>query len=316
MKIRRLNRLLLGVLVLLSGSRLLAEESEDATAWMAGKVGAFAHYLVRSNEFARVNAFDVKGLVRQLKEMKVDYFVLTLGQNTGYYCAPNKAYEQLAGYGSGERCSTRDIPREIIEELKGSGIRFGLYIPGQPANRDDLAERAFGFVEEVRWHDRRFTRTGAENWAKVLREWSTRYGAEVSLWWFDGCYGYLDFNDEYATLYREAVRTGNPKAVVAFNEGVKLKEAETVSDYWAGELNNPFECLPEGRLRRPGQQWQVLTFLGSDWGKTDLRFSNAQWREWVSAVKGKGGAVTLDLNIAIPEGLLCPAQVEAFKEIR
>ena len=40
------------------------------------------------------------------------------------------------------------------------------------------------------------------------------------------------------------------------------------------------------------------------------------WDFRLEAVKGKGGAVTLDLNITIPEGLLCPAQVEAFKEIR
>ena len=287
----------------------------EATAWMQGKVGAFTHYLMASNDFPRVGEFDVKGLVGQLKAMKASYYVLTLGQNTGYYCAPNATYERIAGYGLGERCARRDIPREIIEELRGTGIRFGLYLPGQPANRDGKAEAAFGFTEMGKWNDRMFNRAGAENWAKVIREWSSRYGDGVSLWWFDGCYDHLDFNDEYARLYRDAVHVGNPDAVVAFNEGVRLKSAECQGDYWAGEENEPFDLWTESRLRRSGQQWQVLTFLGSTWGKSDMRYPVEKWREWIKSVTSKGGAVTLDMNIAMPQGLIDAGQADAFARV-
>ena len=52
----------------------------------------------------------MKELVDQLSKAKVGYFVFTLGQNSGYYNAPNAVYDKLTGYKAGERCSKRDVP--------------------------------------------------------------------------------------------------------------------------------------------------------------------------------------------------------------
>lgn len=60
-----------------------------ATDWMAGKVGAFMHYWPDAEHPDRTKTFDVEGLKKQLVEMDVDFFFITLGQNSNWYVAPN-----------------------------------------------------------------------------------------------------------------------------------------------------------------------------------------------------------------------------------
>ena len=67
-------------------------------------------------------------LARQLESMGAGYFVLTLGQNSGFFNSPNAAYDRCTGYASGERCSTRDLPLELYRVLKPRGIRLMLYL--------------------------------------------------------------------------------------------------------------------------------------------------------------------------------------------
>jgi len=289
--------------------------------WMPGKVGAFAHYLPDAKTFGDVENFDVPGLVKQLKTMRADYFVITLGQNSGYYCAPNDTLEKLAGYAPHTRCSRRDIPAEIIAALKGTGIRFGLYLPCQPACRDDRMETNLGFPPQVNAGggdpDRIITDAGSANWAKVIEVWARRYGKDVSLWWFDGAYSWVKFGEQAATRYRAACRAGNPDVAIAFNAGVRFKGAEKWSDVWAGEESRQvLETLPESRWAAPNLQWQVLSYLGPSWGRPTCRFKDEPWRAWLARVTAKGGAVTLDLNIDLKTGRLDPEQAEQFRRVR
>ena len=286
--------------------------------WMPGRVGVFAHYLPEESTFRYTENFDVAGLVSQLRAMKADYFLLTLGQNSGWYCAPNATYEGLAGYGTGERCSRRDIPAEIIAALKGTGIRFGLYLPCQPANRDTRAAVRFGLAEKGvnGGNDRYLTAEAAERWAAVIREWAVRYGEGVSLWWFDGAYGWCGFNDEIAKLYKAACRAGNPAVPVAFNGGVRNLAPESQSDFWAGEENEPLSVVPhEGRWHRPGVQWHVVTPMGFTWMWPDCRFRDATFRDWIHQCTSRGGMCTLEMKIDIKTGILDRGQSEQFARI-
>ena len=294
---------------------------QSAKAWMKGKVGVFCHFLPDATTYPRLNEFDVKGLVADLKRMKPDYFMITLGQNTGYYCAPNPVLEEIAGYAENARCSARDIPGEIIAALKGSGIRFGLYLPNQPANGDKQMEDNFGFSPQTNSAggdpDRLFTATGSDNWAKAIEYWSKRYGDAVSLWWFDGGYSWLNFSDEHAAKYKAAVRAGNATALVSFNAGVGFASSESMSDFWAGEERNCLAALPtEGGVNAAGVQWQVLSYLGSGWGQSDCRFSDDQLKSWLAEATGCGGAVTLDVHIDCPGGRIPEAQVAQFARVR
>lgn len=297
----------------------LALSARAGGDWMPGKVGVFAHYLPARTTFHCVNDFDVPGLVKRLKEIRADYFILTLGQNSGYYCAPNAAYEKTAGYEPATHCSRRDIPAEIIAGLKGSGIRFGLYLPCQPANRDRNAAVKFGLPEEGvdDGDDRLITPTCAARWADVIREWAVRYGEGVSLWWFDGGYEKCGFCDAMARQYKAACRVGNPDVQVAFNGGVRMMALESQSDYWAGEENEPLSIVPHtDRWYRPGLQWQVLTPMGYTWCWPDCRFRDAQLKDWLYQSTSRGGMCTLEMRIDIETGHLDRGQSEQFARVR
>lgn len=97
----------------------------------------------------QVEQFDAKALADQLADIGAGYFVLTLGQNSGWLNAPNAAYDKRTGYAPGERCSKRDLPLELYPALNAKGIRLMLYLPCQVPNQDRRAQKAYGLAEPV-----------------------------------------------------------------------------------------------------------------------------------------------------------------------
>ena len=164
-------------------------------------------------------------------------------------------------------------------------------MPCQVPNRDVRAQQAYGLAQGPR--DQSIDVAFAKKWAEVIHDWSARYGDKVAGWWFDGGYQWIGFNDEIAAIYADAVKRGNPQAIVTFNPGVKLIRWTAAEDYTAGELNEPFETVPTERWV-DGSQWHALTYLGSSWSKRDTRYPANRWADWVSRVAAKGGTVTLD----------------------
>ncbi len=296
-----------------------AADKSPQTDWLKdARIGAFMHYLPRNAEqFAKVNDFDVEALAKQLESMGAKYFVLTLGQNCGFYNAPNATYDRITGYQPGERCATRDLPLDLYRALHPKGIRLMLYLPCQTPYRDIRAQKAFGLPEGPR--DQPIDLAFAKQWAEVIHEWSARYGDKVSGWWFDGGYQRIHFNEEIATVYADAVKRGNTNAIVTFNRGVPPSRYTQAEDYTAGEVVNPFGIVPTSRWVK-GSQWHALTFLGSGWGKRDVRHPTEQWRSWFQTVVANGGAVTLDIGPNMdpklgPIGAIAKEQMEQFRAI-
>lgn len=289
------------------------------TDWLKeARLGAFMHFLPGdAASFAKVNDFDVEALARQLEGMGAKYFVFTFGQNSGWFNSPNAAYDGVTGYQPGERCSRRDLPLDLYRALHAKGIRLMLYLPCQTPNRDTRAQRAFGLKQGPK--DQPIDVAFAKRWAEVIHEWSARYGDKVSGWWFDGGYAWIGFNEDIARIYADAVKRGNPRAIVTFNPGVRLLRHTQAEDYTAGELNDPFAVVPTSRWV-DGSQWHALTFLGSAWGRRDVRQPTDRWRAWFQKVAAHEGAVTLDMGPnwnpeAGPIGAIAPAQAEQFKAI-
>ncbi|MCC7495856.1 MAG: exo-alpha-sialidase [Fimbriimonadaceae bacterium] len=300
---------------------LLAPAAEVHPAdWMRdGRLGAFMHFWPgRPQDLGVVDAFDVAAMARQCQEMGAAWLVLTLGQNSPCYNAPNAVYDRYLGVAPGERCARRDLPLALYEALHPLGIRLLLYLPCQVPNRDPAAQRAFGLPEGPK--DQPIDEAFAHKWAEVIAEWAVRYGDKVAGWWFDGGYQHIHFNDAIAAIYAAAVRRGNPQALVTFNPGIKLVRATQAENYTAGELNEPFGTRPTGRFV-DGSQWHALTYLGSNWGRRDTRYPVERWVAWVQAATAQGGAVTLDLGpnsnaAAGPVGTFSPEQVAQFRDLR
>jgi hypothetical protein len=295
------------------------DHSKD-TDWLKdARYGVFIHFLPSdSKTFAQVGDFDVEFLAEQLDDLGVSYLVLTLGQNSGYFNAPNAAYDRVTGYKAGERCASRDLPMDLYNALHRRGIRLMLYLPSQAPNEDPRAQKAFGLPAGKK--DQPINTEFARKWAEPIRDWSEHYGDRISGWWFDGGYEHVGFNEVIAGIYAEAAKSGNPRSIVTFNPGVSLIRHTKAEDYTAGELNEPFQYVPSSRWV-DGSQWQALTFIGSHWSSRDSRFPASKWGDWVQQVIAGGGVVTLDVGpnwdpAAGPIGSISEAQMAVVRSVR
>lgn len=288
--------------------------AQERAAWNpAWRVGLFLHFLPGGKGAGKARErFDVERIADRIADARVDYFVLTIYQNSGWFNAPNAEYDRVTGYAPGDRTSGRDIPMMMADALARRNVTLFLYVTGQVPNRDERAQKAFGL--ETGPKDQRITPTFARRWSAVFREWSLRYGERIAGWWVDGCYEWCGFDEEIAAIYRDALRAGNPRAVIAFNPGVKKPEW-TTSDYTAGEIAEPFEetdLTPEVN----GQKRQILTYLGTGWARPDIRFTPDAWAAWSRDALQAGAALTFDAGLAPDDGTPGVFSDEAIELVR
>lgn len=238
----------------LGGSTTLAAEgieiqekrpdgSVNHAAWMAKKThGIMVHYLIpprgntpeeKTADLNRiVDNFDVEYFLNQFDQTKADWLIITLGQCTGYFCAPNEYLDNLAP----GHTARRDLIREIGEGLKKRNKRMLLYLPSS----DDRGAYSahFGWTED----------NNHENFLKFVQSYAERYGDLVSGWWFDAC---AQRSNEDWQRWIDAARAGNPKAVLAFSGaefccGGPINPLCAIEDYHAGEIH----LLEDGKIRR------------------------------------------------------------------
>ncbi len=317
-------RLLTG-LALLAGTVTAQSPATPSSraAWLGqAKYGVFIHFLGEGPKWQeKVDAVDVEAIAADLEQAGAAYLFITLGQNSGYYCSPNRAYEQYAGYQPNERCSKRDLPMELAAALAKRNIRLMLYLPSRAPQRDKQALQGLSDVHQRQPAPQAFTR----KWSEVIREWSERYGDKVSGWWFDGSYNTAGWDDLKQpcnwTTWAAACRAGNPDSILAFNPGTKLPKAfqslTAEQDYTAGE-QNVLKGTPQTHPAPAGLQWHVLTYLGEWWGKAKpekvARFTDQEIIDYIRMVNQQGGVVSLD--VAHDNGRIHPAHLRQLIAIK
>jgi len=333
----------LGLAVAALGAATAAEQGASDTrpdgqpnraAWMArGSFGVMTHYLIqpkgdtpeaRTADLNRiVNQFNVEAFVRQIERTGADWLIFTLGQTTGYLCAPNEELDRVAP----GLTPKRDLVMEIAKRLQRAGKRLILYIPSEQ-NADPALQRAFRYGEPG--HTQRYF--------AFLRSYSVKYGKLLHGWWFDACGPHPD---AYWLEWMEALRAGNPDTAVAFSGaefccGGPIDPVCRLEDYHAGEIH----LLEDGRIRRdflpPGGDIVIVeggrirlrgqearTYMpdgpfvgGVQWHgllPIDLTFNPAVPNKFchytdrelfgfVDAVKQVGGALTINVPIDVETG--------------
>jgi len=281
----------------------MAQAAEVRGTWFReAKYGVFIHFLGGGEAWnQQVEKFDVEGFARQMKEAGAAYVILTLGQNSGYYCSPNAAYSRYCGYEPGDRCSNRDLPNDLIQALSRYDIRLMLYLPSRAPQQDKNAMACLGDVNEQQPAPQAFTK----RWSDVIREWSLRYGKDVHGWWFDGSYNTAGWDDLQKpcnwSTWAAACRAGNPDSILAFNPGTDLKKAftrlTTEQDYTAGEQNS-FTVLPDQYPAPEGMTWHLLAHLGTFWGRNDgPQHSDPAMIDYIRAVNARNGVVSIEVNV-------------------
>ncbi len=287
----------------------------DRAAWLRkARFGVMSHYLSdcierndptappmtveRWNNF--IDHFDVNALAKQLHEVGADYYLITIGQNSGYYLAPNATYDRIVGI-TPSHCSRRDLVSDLSAALAKYDIRLMVYLPSGAPDKDAIADKALQW-ENGAHRNAEFQK----NWEAVIRDWSQRFGKKVSGWWFDGCYWpdamYRSAEAPNFASFAAAARTGNPDAIVGFNPGVTpgdLHALTPAEDYTAGEASDPNaqSAHPDGHGLVEGATPHVLTYIGSDWARAPKRFTDEQLLAVVRRLKSMGIAVTLEVVI-------------------
>ncbi|HZQ56221.1 MAG TPA: hypothetical protein VFB14_28785 [Bryobacteraceae bacterium] len=248
-----------------------------------------------------VDNFDVDALAGQLQSAGASWYQISIGQNSGYYLAPNARYDKLTGI-SPSKCSRRDLVADLYKALHPRGIRLMVYLPSGAPAQDKIAVAAF------EWRNGPYpNREFQTKWQQMIREWSERWGNKVAGWWFDGCY-YPNsmYRSEQPPNFRSfaaAARAGNPDAILAFNPGVyyRILSMSPEQDFTAGEIDKPdlvtTRRAVDGKL--DGSQIHMLSFLGEKWGMGAPRFTAEQVIGYSRKIWDAGGAVTWDVPVEL-----------------
>jgi hypothetical protein len=287
----------------------------------------------------RIDSFNVRGLADQLEAIGAGYYMLTLGQNSGFYLSPNATYDSIVGYDP-SRCSRRDLVADLIAELEPRGIRMMVYFSAcAPALDKQAIERLrctppndapkLGFhpnlYEYQEGVDDRLTEF-QRMWEGVIREWSLRWGKGCHGWWIDGCYNaevmYRAPEPPNFASFAAALKAGNPDSLVAFNPGVKVPVIchSEFEDYTAGEISDAFPAptmYGRPKLGRyvDGAQYHILTYMGTGWGQGAPRFSDEFVIGYTKLINDHEGLISWD-TAGTPDGLIAEANFRQFLALR
>ncbi|GGW39532.1 alpha-L-fucosidase [Arenibacter certesii] len=289
--------------------------------------GIMVHYLKEAiipeggaEEWNRtVDSFNVDRFARQVNEAGAGYVMFTLGQNSGYYCSPNKAFDRALGIGPGELCSKRDLPKDLINALNKYKIPLILYLPSNPPiNNKNVSEKLrYAFQKDSATSQ--FNQPILEN---MIEEWSLRYGEGVKGWWFDGLYSWNDIRSTRMDMslkhnistHSLAAKSGNKKSIVTYNSGFgKIHGNTPYDDYTSGEKSTIDE-YPLSRWAEDGVQWFLFTYLGEKWGGHGQQFiTDSLVNKAVNIVNNKG-VLCLEV-VTNAKGEILPGHFDQIKAV-
>jgi alpha-L-fucosidase len=257
-----------------------------------------------------VNSFDVERFAREVSQTGARYVMFTLMQGSRYMVAPNKTYNRITGFKTGEACSTRDLVTDLIKALNRHNISLFLYFTGDGPYKDSKAGPAMGYPAQ----GAPLTEQFLTKWSSVAKEYSLRYGDRIKGWWVDGCRESLHYTDEWLKYYVDAMKAGNPVSLTAFNNGIKsrIEVYSKYDDYTCGEMTS-FKDIPDARFIN-GSQWHMLVPLGTYWGKPGCKHDAAYLEDYLSKVNAIGGVVTIDVAL-YRDGHIDPEQLAVLKAL-
>ncbi|WP_433304551.1 ricin-type beta-trefoil lectin domain protein [Actinoplanes sp. CA-030573] len=379
---RSLRTKVAGAVVLLLGICLAAGPASPAqaayggaerTGWMRGNFGLMEHWLAQgcpgnlptptssscgdpvptpASWNQRVNAYQVAGVVGQLKSVGAGYFILAVGQNDGFWASPNTTYDKLvAASGHPSRLSTRDLIADMGTALHANGLKFIVYVNLDGPSLDPWAWDHLGGDPKTRGIPT--APAYQKNWINVLKEWATRWGDKVDGFFVDGAKAGTTRSilapggngadpvycpatpttacpyptlGAYYTAVAAAVRIKNPAALVALNPGggplprsdkpvSDFLPGETTDALWASRLSMRKEFIDD---RGTSLRYHLLAESQSRWGaayNAGLKHSDAEIVKYSQQVTEVGGAMTWDVGYHRDTGLLSEVALQQMKKV-
>ena len=250
----------------------------------------------------RVELFDTDRLAKDLYDVGAGYYFITLMQGRKYMCAPNATFDEITGHAPGEACAKRDLILDLSDSLAKYDIDLYLYYTGDGPYRDTDCGEKFGFTEPRE----NITLSFVRKWAAVLEEYAVRYGERVKGWWIDGCYDFFGYDQEKLKLYDDAVKRGNPSALVSMNNGLRddLYRWYEKEDFTSGEFVD-FTYIPGNADVFPSVP-HILAPLGISpqgrscgaWWASPGCFRDGDYmKDYINKVNKADGVVSIDIQI-------------------
>lgn len=302
-------------------------EKADAT-WLQDCYGVMYHLLPSlSNRKQIVRDIDIDAICDQLVEAGASYFLLSFGQNSGYFLSPNDTFASIVTLKPDTRKIDRDLFREFAEALKARGIKLMAYTTSQPPAGYTSDHEAFLIDDGIS------SRESAMLWSMVLREWSLEYGDLISGWWVDGGYLGVNPNTDILDILVNGMKAGNPDTVIAINPGIFVAQRGKLCEITAGETDFPLGSeagditdpknwlTPENDKVADGVQWFELTFLNVGWcfnqGPRNGLYDKELWATYVDTVLEQDGAICLDVTYNPEDGYkIIPEMMNILKTIK
>ncbi len=237
--------------------------------------------------------FDAGEWVSRAKAAGMKYLVITSKHHDGFclFATEHTEYDIMDA-----TPFKRDIIKELSEECKRQGIRFGVYYSQRQdwyhGGRSNKAGPPADYTKMVKGH---------------LHELFTNYG-DISVVWFDTGGGNVDLSDSYG----EIVRNLQPRSIICsrlYSRGVE-KEKRKYAD---------FESLPDRTIAggRVQEDTETCMTMRHNWGydRDDDNWKSVKDIIERFVLSASRGANFL-LNVGpTAEGSFCPEEVERLKVI-
>ncbi|WP_143744215.1 alpha-L-fucosidase [Maribacter ulvicola] len=260
--------------------------------------------------------FDVNAYANLVKKLGVGYVIFTITQNRGYLATTSKVYdfnsppcpvnipgcENQEGVLRADYTPNRDLLTHLAKALTKKGIKVIAYLPSHVGDR---------------WTGQQISPPKYPDWwiNDFIGELSNKWGDTVAGWWFDGYWNISkdEQGNDYpiATKIWNAVRRGNPNAIIALNTGLGSEvftSPDKYSQYSAGE-SNELPPLPTTRSSK-GKGEKFVQYVGwsflseqdpvfAGWGEVDrnLRFKDIEVAKHTVKARENGGVSTWDVAI-------------------
>lgn len=294
----RFNFLISGLLLFFAnlsfGMSFSGEKFNNKYTGLVPKFGVMIHYLPGKIGEYEYSSIDIVGLVSDLKKIKAEYLIFTLGQNDGFFNSKNDALELICPAHFKDE-PYRDIVEELSFELKKQSILFILYLPFRAPQKNQYLMNCLEDISEKEPPSTKFLK----NWSQIIEFWSVKFGHRIDGWWFDGTYNTKNISDSNWDLFCTAALSGNKIKLIAFNAGEgsqKLGRKNAPCQNWAaGELVTKFEYSNE---INETLIFNLLTPIKNQWGRDGSnRYSNAELCNLFGITKSHSGMLTVDIPV-------------------
>ena len=310
------NLLIVAIFIFNIGALTVSGQSANHTRVLpySGTWGVRILHPTAYDKNSAVNAenFDVEAFMKQIDQLTtINHVMINIGRGhqASWYSSPYPEMEAILG---SSQFPERDLFGELVEALIERDLKVLVYFSGPGVDKKYVSESVW-----VKWENYLTTSglTNSQAVTKILEYYAGKYGDKIDGWWFDRCGRYSASNNKI-DQYANAVRAGNPNAIIAFHGqlGSPLKQGSPYCDYTAGHpipmiRQAPWESPNENMVRDiEAGPWidqegkpevnsgsalgAIFMPLQRNWRNGEAGFPTEQAIEWTNRVIKAGGMYT------------------------